>query len=397
MQGQIDPLHAAHAAQAAHVAQAAAAAAAAAQAAGLSPYVPLPGPREELTIWDGCDSRTMNLEWALHHNVTDSDYFQSLTKKGQVGGVQAMIEECREEVDCCAAWTEGGRALGHHFAPIVIGRGAQVGKPFPGAKAGQTNNSIRGCTAKHQGQAPSRLWCILLRLFQLRPSEEQVRGLLLPTERPTVRALGILFVRLTQHPSRYMEFLEDCARDEHHKLPLTRSLPGRQGEVATIADFVRMVILEQKCLETVLPRVPERFLRELRSSLTGDSVEDTPAAAAASRRGVADGGTKVGDTRGGAKEGGVVEGARKQPDDAPRKRKRLGRLGELDDREGRSGGSSLKARGRAESPPRTRRRPDSPPTPGKPRGDLRRDQARPPGGAGSGIQGALAKLAKLAR
>eukprot|EP01062_Namystynia_karyoxenos_P044211 TRINITY_DN32477_c1_g1_i2.p1 TRINITY_DN32477_c1_g1~~TRINITY_DN32477_c1_g1_i2.p1 ORF type:complete len:445 (+),score=148.76 TRINITY_DN32477_c1_g1_i2:86-1336(+) len=410
----LDPAAAAAVAAAAPIADPIAMAAAAAAAAASAQWPPAEA--EQLAVWEGCDKETMNLEWGLHRNISDDDYYKSLAAK-------ALIEEAHEEGGCCNAWTEGGRAVGHHFAPIVLGRTVTTSHQGWGT----TSNSIRGCTAKHQGQAPSRLWCVLLRLYQLRPSEEQVRGMIAREERPLVRALGVLYVRLTQHPSKFLDFLTECLADEHAKVPLSRTLPGRQGEAVTMAQFTRTVLLEQKCLETVLPRVPEKHLREIRVHLgldasgrgdaDRDGERDPPTERKGPQRRKAETPREREEARARAKAAG-----------APRRRP-AGRLWELDGppqpqprkrsrSRSRSSGSDAPRPGRRRRPSPPRRAGDGP---------KRRDARSPPAGAaaaateGSAAQGgasrpaprsapplqqqqqqeriggALAKLAKLAR
>eukprot|EP01062_Namystynia_karyoxenos_P058366 TRINITY_DN49923_c0_g1_i1.p1 TRINITY_DN49923_c0_g1~~TRINITY_DN49923_c0_g1_i1.p1 ORF type:complete len:481 (+),score=101.41 TRINITY_DN49923_c0_g1_i1:160-1443(+) len=201
-------------------------------------------PEDAMPLWDSCDAETMSLEYALHRNICGDHYYKSLFRCGTVA---ELIEEAKEEARAVNAWgplQQGDHLLGDRKSGdfLVIGR-------------------KKTDMASHTNETPTRTWCVLFKLFQLRPSERQLRSLIGENSKAILRAIGVLYLRFTQPPATLLEWYRPLLDDDKTRLEL------RPGTHVTMAAFVRSVMLEQCYLETRFPRIPERILRDFRVAL----------------------------------------------------------------------------------------------------------------------------------
>lgn len=153
-------------------------------------------------------------------------------------------------------------------------------------------------TARH----PSTAFCLLMRLFVYRLTQQELEFLVTHQGSPLVRAMGFLYVRFGLYREDtlwewFAPYLDDpevfapgadkaitmCvhvqsqrrARLAAHASPRPPTLRGRSR---TIGDFVNQLLKEPKYFGTVLPRIPVPKMRQIqvkvsrRADLSGRSV-----------------------------------------------------------------------------------------------------------------------------
>ena len=128
-----------------------------------------------------------------------------------------------------------------------------------------------------------------------------------------LKCLGVLYVRFTQPIDDALSWVHDLVADETPVLIAPRGI--NNSVTATLSKFARNVFLEMKYLDTRFPRIPEKKLRDLRTGIDEECGRDD-AGRLDPKRG------RDADKRG-------SRGDDKQ-EEAPKRKRRLGRLGELD-------------------------------------------------------------------
>eukprot|EP01065_Artemidia_motanka_P008657 TRINITY_DN14360_c0_g1_i1.p1 TRINITY_DN14360_c0_g1~~TRINITY_DN14360_c0_g1_i1.p1 ORF type:complete len:308 (+),score=49.43 TRINITY_DN14360_c0_g1_i1:90-1013(+) len=209
-------------------------------------------------LWDGFSTATMNMETALNQRLTESQYFRELSAKTTVGDVLEAIGHWDFPRDM-AAWVaqehDAGQpgqaqARNRHTSTVMV-QGGIKGRDTP----------------VHHGLRPSYMWCMLHRLIELRPTAHELREMLSKHSRAHVRCLAVLFVRLTQPPSEFLDWLQGPLED-------TESTVLVAGSKVTVHEFTKSVVQEQRALGTIFVRVPEKVLRQFRKHLGEATAQD---------------------------------------------------------------------------------------------------------------------------
>eukprot|EP00756_Hemistasia_phaeocysticola_P061807 Hpha_TRINITY_DN5210_c0_g1::TRINITY_DN5210_c0_g1_i1::g.116514::m.116514/K12850/PRPF38B; pre-mRNA-splicing factor 38B len=231
--------------------------------AGL-PAATVGGPVEEeaaLPTWSGCNAQ-MNLETALHQRITEHTFYRDLCVEAQTTGALLEVANRWDFPRDLAAWV-----VQEHDA----GQPTQAQARNRQTSTVMVQGGVRGRdTPIHHGLQPSHAWCLLLRLFHIRPRRSELEEMFSRNAKAHVRCLAVLYVRLTQPPSELLEWLAPALEDVEATVSVST------GKV-TLREFTRCCVMEQKAVSTMLPRVPERVLRQFRRHLGEATQQDIEA------------------------------------------------------------------------------------------------------------------------
>ncbi|KAF8344237.1 PRP38 family-domain-containing protein [Cantharellus anzutake] len=107
-------------------------------------------------------------------------------------------------------------------------------------------------------QRPTQFICLLLKLLQIQPEKEILVEYLLVDEFKYLRALAVMYIRMTFRPVDVHELLEPLLKD-YRKLRLR----NMSGYVLTYMDeFIDQLLTEERVCDTILPRIPKRNVLE---------------------------------------------------------------------------------------------------------------------------------------
>ncbi|KAF8067307.1 SRL1 [Scenedesmus sp. PABB004] len=164
------------------------------------------------------NTTTFNLESVLMQNIVRADFYK--TDCAALTSWAAVVDQIYFQVDYVEPWLAG---------------------------------NARG---------PSTAFCLLHRLFTLKPTEEEVRETIDHADSPYIRAVGFLYLRYVADPRSLWSWMGPYVDDKEELQP-----SGPNGPTVTIGDFVRDLLLEQYYFETIFPRIPKRVEDEIQAGL----------------------------------------------------------------------------------------------------------------------------------
>ncbi|KAJ8600121.1 hypothetical protein CTAYLR_003488 [Chrysophaeum taylorii] len=115
-------------------------------------------------------------------------------------------------------------------------------------------------------KTPSSAYCLLLKLFTLRLTEDQVKQLLDHPDSTYIRALGALYVRYGAEPSKLWRWLGDYCDDLEEFAPSMNP-----HDTTTFGQFVTSLFDSSQYFGTPLPRVPLPVERRIKVNLVLDA------------------------------------------------------------------------------------------------------------------------------
>eukprot|EP01137_Pigoraptor_chileana_P031432 Opistho-2@19258 len=165
------------------------------------------------------NEKTMNMNPVLHSSILASPYFRNDLYSFKT--YHEVIDEIYNRVD--------------HLEPILPG--------------GDNH--------------PSSAFCLLYKLFTLRLTEKQLKGILNHADSPYIRALGFLYLRFATPPKGLWDRFESFMMDpEPIKVRWDKHAPK-----VSMGQFVRELITDTKFINTMLPRIPVPVHKELLEKL----------------------------------------------------------------------------------------------------------------------------------
>eukprot|EP00756_Hemistasia_phaeocysticola_P045177 Hpha_TRINITY_DN18937_c0_g1::TRINITY_DN18937_c0_g1_i1::g.17428::m.17428/K12850/PRPF38B; pre-mRNA-splicing factor 38B len=189
-------------------------------------------------------SVTKGLEGRLRQNILREDYFQSVAR--ELNGSQTIAEEAAKlESPEMNSW--GGAAR------LGIGSRRDALISFGARGDGSLN-------------APTPLWCLLVRLLESPLAAGDLRSLLRHSS-PQVKVLGALFARFTLPPVVLVDWFEPLLSDSVTKVVVQAPSARGAGREESLRDVARGLLLEERHLGTLLPRVPKRVSEEIQKRL----------------------------------------------------------------------------------------------------------------------------------
>lgn len=139
---------------------------------------------------------TFNIESVLYQNVQNSEYYKNNCMK--LTAIDQLIDEVFYSMDNVEPWMSGNA------------RGA------------------------------SSAFCLLYRLGQLKPTDEDVQSMLDHSDSPFIRALGFLYLRYVLNPRLVWDWLQYYINDQEEFQP-----SGPTGKTVSIGAFARDIFLDQ--------------------------------------------------------------------------------------------------------------------------------------------------------
>jgi len=171
-----------------------------------------------LELWGS--EGTYNLEPVLSANVRDSDYFR---KTGKLELVTEVVDEIYYRVEHVEPWMSGG------------------------------------------ARGPSTAFCLLVRLFTIRLSERDVRGMMDHVDSPYIRCIGFLYARYVLQPRTMWTLLRRYVNDEEE------FTPGADGKkTLTMGRYVCDLLLNRRYFDTLLPRIPTLLEKEIVAAMENE-------------------------------------------------------------------------------------------------------------------------------
>lgn len=194
-----------------------------------------------LPVWG--NQQSMNINNLVVTNILSSPYFKNELFK--IKTFHEVIDEIYYKVEHLEPWEKGSRKI----------RG-QVGMC----------GGVRGVGT---GGIVSSTYCLLFKLFTLKPSKKQVYTLINHTDSPYIRALGFMFIRYCQHPNTYWEWFEPYLEDDEGLDPKAGG-----GCSMTIGQMVRSFLLKPDWYGTLFPRIPVPIFKEIETGLRELNLND---------------------------------------------------------------------------------------------------------------------------
>lgn len=122
--------------------------------------------------------------------------------------------------------------------------------------------SVRGVGA---GGIVSTAFCILYKLFTLKPSRKQIMTMIKSKDSPFIRATGFLFIRYSQPPDQLWGWFSKFLLDPDEFQP--RSGIGHGSPPMTIGEMVRHLLTKLDWFSTLFPRIPVPIQKDIDQKL----------------------------------------------------------------------------------------------------------------------------------
>jgi len=123
----------------------------------------------------------------------------------------------------------------------------------------EAHNKVKQLEAFSQGQSrmPSTAFCLLYKLFLMRLTLKQIRGMLSKKDSPYVRGLGFLYLRFVCEPKQLWDWYEPFFDDPQVFTPSTD-----QSRKMTMGEYAWFLLSEHNYFGYILKRLPIPLVRE---------------------------------------------------------------------------------------------------------------------------------------
>ncbi|KAJ3030341.1 UNVERIFIED_CONTAM: hypothetical protein HDU68_009375 [Siphonaria sp. JEL0065] len=128
-----------------------------------------------------------------------------------------------------------------------------------------------------KGTHASTAFCLLFKLWTLKLTVKQIEGMIDNADSPHIRAIGFLYLRYVCDFGQLWDWFGDYLEDDEE----VRIEGGVRPRVVTIGKVCRDLLMEQKWLGTILPRIPVPVMRELEVKVKAVAVPGGSGGAAA--------------------------------------------------------------------------------------------------------------------
>lgn len=185
------------------------------------------GPRKPNTLPIWGSPTTMNLNPLILTNIQTSPYYTG--RLTEIKTYHEIVDEIYYKVTHLEPWERGSRANGGRRQTGMCG-------------------GVRGVGV---GGIISSPFCLLYKLFSMRPTRKQVYGLLNHTDSPYIRGIGFLYVRYTQPPPDFWDWYEPYLND-----PEEIDVRAGGGQIMTVGEMARHFLTRLDWFSTLFPRIP---------------------------------------------------------------------------------------------------------------------------------------------
>ncbi|CAH8568783.1 unnamed protein product [Dicrocoelium dendriticum] len=176
-----------------------------------------------LKLWG--NQQTMNLNTMVYTNIVQSPYFK--TNLIELKTYHEVIDEIYYKVEHLEPWERGSRKVG-----------------------GQTGmcGGVRGVGA---GGIVSTAFCLLYKLYTLKLTRKQLKGLLDHPDSPYIRALGFMYIRYCIPPDDYWRWYSQYLDDAEEL-----DVKAGGGCTMTIGSMLEHWLTKLDWFGTLFPRIP---------------------------------------------------------------------------------------------------------------------------------------------
>ncbi|KAM7535927.1 hypothetical protein Aperf_G00000095346 [Anoplocephala perfoliata] len=187
-----------------------------------------------LKLWG--NQTTMNINPMIHTNIIQSPYFK--TNLIELKTYHEVIDEIFYNVKHLEPWERNSRRVG-----------------------GQTGmcGGVRGVGA---GGIVSTAYCLLFKLFTLKLTRKQLKGLLEHPDSPYIRALGFMYIRYCLPPEDLWMWFSPYLDDEEEI-----DVRAGGGCVMTIGTMLEQWLTKLEWFSTLFPRIPVPVQKKLEEKL----------------------------------------------------------------------------------------------------------------------------------
>merc|ERR1712004_86164 len=134
------------------------------------------------------------------------------------------------------------------------------------------NAGVRGIS---QGGLASSGFCLLWKLFTLKPSKHDLEKILYHRDSVYIRAIGLLFVRLCVKPSSYLDWISDCLTDDTDIPNIKPAHQGNPRDNTTLGAYTQDLFSSNlKYHDTIMPRIPITVLKDIKSTVEDEQDAD---------------------------------------------------------------------------------------------------------------------------
>ncbi|TGZ64523.1 hypothetical protein CRM22_006332 [Opisthorchis felineus] len=187
-----------------------------------------------LKLWG--NQQTMNLNTMVYTNIVQSPYFKA--NLIELRTYHEVIDEIYYKVEHLEPWERGSRRVG--------GQSGMCG-------------GVRGVGA---GGIVSTAFCLLYKLFTLKLTRKQLKGLLDHPDSPYIRALGFMYIRYCLPPEDfwwwYAPYLDDTEEID---------VKAGGGSMMTIGSMIQHWLTKLDWFGTLFPRIPVPVQKKLEEKL----------------------------------------------------------------------------------------------------------------------------------
>ncbi|CAH8476298.1 unnamed protein product [Heterobilharzia americana] len=178
----------------------------------------------------------MNLNTMIYTNIVQSPYFKS--NLVELKTYHEVIDEIYYKVEHLEPWERGSRRVG-----------------------GQTGmcGGVRGVGA---GGIVSTAYCLLYKLFTLKLTRKQLKGLLDHPDSPYIRALGFMYIRYCIPPEDFWWWYAPYWGD-----PEELDVKAGGGCVMTIGHMLEHWLTKLDWFSTLFPRIPVPVQKKLEEKM----------------------------------------------------------------------------------------------------------------------------------
>ncbi|XP_065067618.1 pre-mRNA-splicing factor 38B-like [Rhopilema esculentum] len=183
------------------------------------------------------NAMTMNINNMIHTNILSSPYFK--TDLFTLKTYHEVVDEIYYKVSHLEPWEKGSRKTS-----------GQVGMC----------GGVRGVGA---GGIVSSCYCLLFKMFTLKLTRKQLKGLIDHCDSPYIRGIGFMYIRYCLQPKELWSWLEPYLEDEEEL-----DVKAGGGCTMTIGQLVRSFLLKLEWYGTLFPRIPVPVEKDIRERLT---------------------------------------------------------------------------------------------------------------------------------
>ncbi|VDO07700.1 unnamed protein product [Rodentolepis nana] len=187
-----------------------------------------------LKLWG--NQVTMNINPMIHTNIIQSPYFK--TNLIELKTYHEVIDEIYYKVTHLEPWERNSRRVG-----------------------GQTGmcGGVRGVGA---GGIVSTAYCLLFKLFTLKLTRKQLKGLLEHPDSPYIRSLGFMYIRYCLPPEDLWMWFSPYLDDEEEV-----DVRAGGGCTMTIGAMLEQFLTKLDWFTTLFPRIPVPVQKKIEEKL----------------------------------------------------------------------------------------------------------------------------------